>query len=298
VSTDPRLELIDTHAHIQEPEFDDDADQAVERARAAGVVQIVVPAVDIESARRSLALSQRHDGLYATAGFHPHEASRLTDEALAEVDEMLALPEVVAVGEIGLDYFYFHSTREEQLVAIEKQLGLAEKHALPVIIHCRDAWDDCDAVLSTWARHAASRFEGRPVGVLHYFSGNVDQARFYLDLGFLISMHTSVTHPRQTQMREVAAAMPLESIVIETDSPYGAPQAFRGKRNEPAYVAESCKRIALERGISETQVAECTSANARRLFGLPPSVGDGRGRPGANAPAEHLGAAREHASRH
>jgi TatD DNase family protein len=294
VSEATGLELVDTHAHIQEPEFAEDADAAVERARAAGVVQMVLPAVDLESAQRSLTLSRRHAGLYATAGFHPHDANRLTAEALAEVDAMLSLPEVVAVGEIGLDYFRFHSTREEQLAAIEKQLDLAEKRALPVIIHCRDAWEDCEAVLTPWAGRVAGRFDGRPVGVLHYFSGSVEQARFYVDLGFMISMHTSVTHPRQAQMREVAAAVPLQSIVIETDSPYGAPQAFRGKRNEPAYVVESCKQIALERGIGETLVAEATSANARRLFGLPlPDQGKT-----ARASGEQLGAAREHASRH
>ncbi|MGE0058543.1 MAG: TatD family hydrolase [Dehalococcoidia bacterium] len=284
----PRLAYFDTHAHVQEPEFDEDADAAIERAKVAGVLEMVVPAVDLESAQRSLALAKRHDGLYATAGFHPHDANRLTDEALAAVDAILELPNVVAVGEIGLDYFRLHSTREEQLEAIEKQLGLAEKHAKPVIVHCRDAWKDCEAVLAPWARRVASRFDGRPVGVLHYFSGDMEQAQFYVDLGFVISIHTSVTHPKQTQMREVAAAVPLESLVIETDSPYGSPQPYRGKRNEPAYVVEGAKRIALERGISETLVAEATTANARRLFRIT----------GTAAAAEHLGAAREHASRH
>jgi TatD DNase family protein len=260
---------VDTHAHIQEPEFAEDADAAIERALAAGVVQMVVPAVDLDSAARSIALAERYEGIFATAGFHPHDASRLDDEALTGVEAMLALPKVVAVGEIGLYYFRNLSPREHQLAAIEKQLDLAEKHALPVIIHCRDAWVDTEAVLAPWARRVASKFDGRPVGVLHYFSGSVEQARFFAGLGFVISLHTSVTHPRSSQMREVAAALPLEQLVIETDSPYGAPQAFRGKRNEPAYVIEACRQIALERGIGETQVAEITTANARRLFGLP-----------------------------
>jgi TatD DNase family protein len=284
------MELVDTHAHIQEPEFAEDVDASVERAKAAGVVQIVVPAVDLESARRSLALSERHSGLYATAGFHPHEAKLFDTASFEAVDEMLSLPNVVAVGEIGLDYFYHHSSREEQLAAIEKQLELAEKHVLPVIIHCRDAWDDCDAVLGTWSKQVRAKFGERPVGVMHYFSGNVEQAEAFIERGFLLSMHTSMTHPKQAQMREVAIAMPLESLVIETDSPYGAPQVVRGKRNEPAYVVESCKRIALERGIGETQVAETTTANARRLFMLP-------GVEAADIGASNQGAAREHASR-
>ncbi len=128
-------------------------------------------------------------------------------------------------------------------------------------------------------------FGERPVGVLHYFSGSVEQAFFYVELGFMISMHTSVTHPRSEQMRAVAAAVPLEHLVIETDAPYGAPQAFRGKRNEPAYVVESCRQIALERGIGETEVAKVTTANARRLFGI------------RSGEAQNSGAAREHASR-
>jgi TatD DNase family protein len=282
------VNLVDTHAHIQGVEFTDDLDAVVERAEAAGVSQIVAPAVDLESAKASLLLAGRYEGVYATAGYHPHDANTLTGAALAEVDALLAQPKVVAVGEIGLDYFRFHSTREEQLETIEKMLALAERHAMPVIVHCRDAWDDMEAVLTPWARRVASAFDGRPLGVLHYFSGTVEQARSYIDLGFVISLHTSVTHPRSAQMREVASALPLESLVIETDSPYGAPQAYRGKRNEPSYVVESCKRIALERGISETLVAEMTTANARRLFGLPDR----------DVARQNPGAAREHASRH
>jgi TatD DNase family protein len=261
--------LVDTHAHIQEPEFKDDLDAVVARARAAGVSQMIVPAVDLDTARAAIALAETYEGLYATAGFHPHEANRLTDDALAEVEALLAHPKVVAVGEIGLDYFRLHSTREDQLAALSKMLALAEQHARPVIIHCRDAWEDTAAVLRAWARRVEASFDGRPVGVMHYFSGSVEQAHDYIKLGFLISMHTSVTHPRSQQMREVAAAVPLESMVIETDSPYGAPQAYRGKRNEPAYVVESCRQIARERGISETLVTEATAANARRLFRIP-----------------------------
>lgn len=282
------MNLVDTHAHIQGVEFAEDLEAVIARAAAAGVTQIVAPAVDLESAKASLALAERYEGIYATAGYHPHDANTLTGSALAEIDTLLTLPKVVAVGEIGLDYFRHHSTREEQLETIEKMLALAERHVMPVIVHCRDAWDDTEAVLTPWARRVATAFAGRPLGALHYFSGSVEQARYYAGLGFMISLHTSVTHPRSAQMREVASMAPLESLVIETDSPYGAPQAFRGKRNEPAFAAEACKQIALERGISETLVAETTTANARRLFGLPD-------RDGAT---QNPGAAREHASRH
>jgi TatD DNase family protein len=260
--------LVDSHAHIQEPDFAAGLEDVIGRARAAGVGSIIVPAVDLDSARSALTLAQRYGGLYATAGYHPHEASRLDAEALAAVEALLSHPKVVAVGEIGLDYFRLHSTREEQLAAMQSMLALADAHTKPVIVHCRDAWQDTAALLEPWAARVRGRFGGRPVGVLHYFSGDVQQAERYAEAGFLISMHTSATHPRQAQMREVAAAMPLDMLLIETDSPYGAPQAYRGKRNEPAYVVEAARQIAHEKGVSLSEVAEATSANARRFFGI------------------------------
>jgi TatD DNase family protein len=148
-------------------------------------------------------------------------------------------------------------------------LAMAKEHTLPVIVHCREAWDDAAAVLRPWALGVREAFDGRPVGVMHYFSGSLDQARFYIDLGFMISVHTSVTHPKQAGLRETVAQLPIESLVIETDAPYGAPQAFRGKRNEPAFVVEAAKQIAAEKGLSLEEVAATTSANAARLFGLP-----------------------------
>lgn len=267
------LGLIDTHAHVQGDEFLDDLSAVLRRAREAGVSQMVLPAVDNETAHTALDIAEGVDGLYATAGFHPHEASRLDDLGLIEVDLLLGHPKVVAVGEIGLDYYRDHSPREDQRVAIEKMLGLAEQHTMPVVIHCREAWEDTASVLTPWAQRVAPAFAGRPVGVMHYFSGSLDQARDYIDLGFLISIHTSVTHPKQTGLREVVAALPLDSLVIETDSPYGAPQAYRGKRNEPAYVVEAAKQIAVDKGVSLEEVAAATSANATRLFRLPVTAG-------------------------
>jgi TatD DNase family protein len=169
-----------------------------------------------------------------------------------------------------------HSTREDQLACIEKMLDLAERRTMPTIIHCRDAWEDMTSLLSAWSRQVRTSFGDKPLGVMHYFSGTVEQAKAFLDMGLLISIHTSVTHPKQTQMREVAASLPLESLVVETDSPYGAPQAHRGKRNEPAFVVEACREIARARGIGEDEVAAATTANARRLFRLAPAVSQAR----------------------
>jgi TatD DNase family protein len=262
-------ELIDTHAHLQEPEFAGDADAAIQRAADAGVTGIVVPAVDLASARRGLELARRYEGVYAAAGYHPHEASKLDDESLSQIEALLDEPRVVAVGEIGLDFYRMHSTEQEQLAAFEAMLALAERRAMPVIVHCRDAWEAMREQLLPWARRVAPRFEGRPPGVLHYFSGTLEEAQRYVELGFVISVHTSVTHPKQQGLRDVVSQLPLETLVVETDSPYGAPQSQRGKPNEPAFVVEAARQIAILHNVDLDYIGDVTSANARRLFGLP-----------------------------
>jgi TatD DNase family protein len=262
-------EYVDSHAHLQEPEFADDVEAVIERARAAGVTTIVAPAVDLASARSGLELARGHEGVLTTAGYHPHEASRLTPEAMLDLASLLQEPQVVAVGEIGLDRYRLHSPLETQIEVFEKMLGLAEAQTMPVVIHCRDAWEDAARLLVPWARRVAAAFGGRPLGVMHYFSGTLEEARRYVELGFMISVHTSVTHPKASALREVVAQLPLDALVIETDSPYGAPQTVRGKRNEPAYVVEAAKQIAALHGVVLDNVAEATSANARRLFRLP-----------------------------
>ena len=263
------IEFFDTHAHIQEPEFADDLDDVIAAAREAGVATIVMPAEDVESAEHAIAIAERYEGLYATAGYHPHEASSLTADALARIESLLSHPKVVAVGEIGLDFYRLHSTREEQYAAFEQMLDLAERHRKPVVIHCRDAWAELRPVLEPWAQRVRSSFDG-PFGVLHYFSSSLDDALFYIDLGFMVSIHTSITHPRAQTLRDLVAELPMDALVIETDSPYGAPQVRRGKRNEPSLVVEAAKQIADAQGegISLADVALATTANARRLFRL------------------------------
>jgi TatD DNase family protein len=270
------LRFVDTHTHLQGEEFAEDLDEVVARALDAGVEHLVVPGVDLETSLDAILLAEAHESVFA-AGFHPHEASRLDELDLDAVDVMLYHPKVVAVGEIGLDYYYEHSPRDAQLACIQAMLGLAERHFMPVIVHCRDAWEDAAEVLAPWARRVRGGFGEQPVGVMHYFSGTLEQAQFYIDLGFLVSVHTSVTHKKQVGMREVTSQLPLSSLVIETDSPYGAPQAYRGKRNESAYVVEAAKQIAVEQALSLEAVAEATSANAARLFGLPVAAGTGGG---------------------
>ncbi len=261
--------FVDTHAHLQEPEFSEDTDAVILRARDAGVKNLILPAVDLASAHRGVELSRRHEGVYATAGFHPHEASDMDAESLAAVDALLSEEGVVAVGEIGLDFYRMHSPKEAQFAVLDAMLGLSEHHQMPIVVHCRDAWVEMAERLVPWARRVAPTFDGRSLGVMHYFTGTLEEARRYIELGFVISIHTSVTHPKQEALRQVVASLPLESLVIETDSPYGAPQPHRSKRNEPAYVVEAARQIAILHGVALDYIGEVTSANARRLFGLP-----------------------------
>ena len=261
--------FIDTHAHIQSEEFGADVGDVVARAREAGVTAIVVPAFDLASANDGLELSRRFENVYTTSGIHPHDASSLDEETLDRFEALLAEDEVVAVGEIGLDFYRMHSTVEEQTRALDSMLQLAQRHSLPVVIHCRDAWEAIADQLVPWARAVQAGFGERPLGVLHYFTGTLEEAERYIDLGFVLSAHTSVTHPRQEELRDVFSRLPLESLVIETDAPYGAPQTHRGKRNEPAFVVESAQQLAVLHGRTLDNIGEVTSATARRLFGLP-----------------------------
>ena len=271
------MQLIDTHAHIQESDFRDDFDDVLQRAGEAGVISVVVPGVDLETSFAAADLAHEYVGLYATAGFHPHEASRMDTHAREQIEALLVQNDVVAVGEIGLDYYRLHSPREAQVAVFEQMLALAERYTLPVSVHCRDAWQDMATILGPWAQRVASRYGGEPIGVMHYFSSSVEEARRYAELGFLISIHTSVTHPKSEALREVVAALPLESLVVETDSPYGAPQAYRGKRNEPSYVAEAAKAVAALHSVSLDAVGSHTTTNARRLFRLPVATSEQAG---------------------
>jgi TatD DNase family protein len=258
------MELIDSHAHIDFPQFDEDRDAMLERARAAGVSTLLAigSGPGPEKLDCAIPFAEQYDWIYATVGTHPHEAERLTPEHLDQLGELAKHPKVIAWGEIGLDYFYDHSPREVQKRVFRDQLALAHKAKLPIVIHCRDAWADCLAVLKeAW----------RPTGIggiLHCFTSTLEDAKQGLAMGFLVSFAGNSTYPKAANIREVAKALPLESILIETDSPFLAPQGYRGKRNEPAYVGEVAKSLASVRNLRAEEVAAASAANFRRLFGL------------------------------
>jgi TatD DNase family protein len=278
--------LVDTHAHLDFPELAGDLEAVLVRAAGNGVNQIISISTDLESTGRVLALAARYPHVYATAGIHPNYVQIDQPDFLAELRRQASRPEVVAIGEIGLDYHYLPGRKEKedivrsalgaaslgsieveiqdealkaaQAAAFEGQLELAEELDKAVIIHQRDAWDDTLAILRRHAVHA----------VFHCFSGNVAQAREVLDLGHLVSFTGIVTFRNAAEVKRTAAEIPLDKFMVETDAPFLAPAPFRGKRCEPAFVRHTAEAIAQARGISLDRLAEQTTATAGAFFGL------------------------------
>ena len=254
--------MIDTHAHLQMREFDDDWPAALEGAEQAGIECVVVVGFDVESSKKAVAMAEQNGGLFAAVGVHPHDAGTLDEAALEKLRLMAAHPKVVAVGEIGLDFYRDRSPREKQHEAFEAQLALAEELKLPVIVHDRDAHGPATEILSAHAPNLVG-------GVLHCFSGDIELAKAALDWGFYISIAGPITYPNAEDLRSVVKRVPIERIVIETDAPYLAPQAKRGKRNEPAYVRYVAEALAELKGLSVEDIDRITTLNAKQLFGLP-----------------------------
>lgn len=256
-----QVELFDTHCHLDVAAFDPDRDVVIARARAAGVAHFLNPAYDLESSRRAVALAQVHAGVVAAVGVHPNDAADFGEAHLAELRALAHAPQVVAIGEIGLDYHWQTTPRDQQAQAFIAQLALARELNLPVIVHCRDAYDDALALLREHGR-------GLPGLVMHAFSGRMEHLRAALALDFYIGVGGPVTYPNARTLRDVVKTAPLERIVVETDSPYLAPQSHRGRRNEPAYVVEVACKVAELRSISTRDIACITTDNGRRLFRL------------------------------
>ena len=258
------MELIDSHAHIDFPQFADDRDAMLARARAAGVTTLLAigSGPGPEKLDAAIPFAEQHDWIYATVGAHPHEAKELTPAHLERLAQLVKHPRVIAYGEIGLDYFYDHSPRDVQQRVFREQMELAAKAKLPIIIHCRDAWSDCLGMLEQHWRPTGLG------GILHCFTSTLEDAKRGLDMGFMISFAGNSTYPKAQNLRDVAKALPLENLLIETDSPFLAPQGYRGKRNEPAYVGEVAKAIGSVRNLAAEDVALATAGNFRRFFGL------------------------------
>lgn len=260
--------ITDSHAHVFWDSYDGDRADVLERARAAGVGRMVVVGTDLESSRRALELCAGEEGLYPTAGIHPHDARDSGAAARTAIEELCRRPECVAVGETGLDYFKEYSPREDQRENFRWHLELARRLDKPVVVHCRDAHADTARMLTEVAGDAALA-EAAPLrGVMHCYTMGPAELPPYLELGFYISFSGVVTYPRNDENRAAAAAVPAERLLVETDCPFLAPQGHRGRRNEPALVALVLERVAAVRGEDAGHLAAVTSANAERLFRL------------------------------
>lgn len=253
------MKLIDSHCHLDDEQFAADRDAVIERALAAGVGAMLAIGTgngppDLEAAIR---LAGRYPGIYATVGVHPHEASKCGPETLERLRELARHPKVIAVGEIGLDYHYDFSPRDVQRNVFIEQLRLAEGAGQPIVIHTREAWDDTLSILREHASQAG--------GIMHCFTGGPKEAEQALELNFHLSFGGVLTFPKAESVRNAAAVVPEDRLLIETDAPYLAPVPHRGKRNEPAYVLETVRKLAQIRGVTVEHIAHITTRNFDRL---------------------------------
>jgi TatD DNase family protein len=251
--------LFDTHAHLHFPEFAADLPAVLERARAAGVQRFVTIGTDVETTRAAIALAAREPGVWASAGVHPHDAAAADEATFVEIERLAGDPRVVAIGEIGLDFFRNLSPPDVQARVFRRLLGLARRVGKPVVVHCRDAHAETLAILEE-AR------AGEMGGVMHCFSGDVAIARRCLDLGLAISLAGPITYPSARALPEVARFVPADRLVIETDCPFLPPQGHRGRRNEPALLASTAARVAELRGEPLATLGPRLTETARRLF--------------------------------
>lgn len=274
--------LIDSHAHLDSHRYTDDREAMLRRASEAGVGAVLAIGIGEgpSEMHQALDICRQFNGqpgmprLYASAGIYPHNTPEADDAALARLDDLLSQPEVIACGEIGLDYYHEGAAHPVQKEGLISQLLIAAARTRPILIHCRakegtqDAWDDLFEVLE---EHWASTGLG---GVMHCFGGGWEQARHSLDLGFLISFAGNLTYPKAQPLRDVAARLPIDRVLVETDAPWLAPNALRGKRNEPAYVTETAHALAELHHVTPEEIASATTKNFCRLFNLPSGMGN------------------------
>lgn len=259
--------MVDTHCHLNFNKYDDDRDDIVAKAAHAGVTRIIIPAVDEETARQALDLSQQYDGVYAAVGIHPTDTKDFNATMGAAIEKLSHEPKVVAIGEIGLDYYWDKSPKEKQFEAFKAQLAIAKERALPVIIHNREASDDVITILEEWAQDLPDKLQNR-AGVLHSFSAPQAIAERALDIGFYLGFTGPITFKKAEDLRSVARTIPLDRILVETDGPFLTPEPYRGKRNKPEYIPYIVERLAGLKGITNEAMAQASTENALRLFEL------------------------------
>ena len=247
---------FDTHAHYDDEKFDADRDEVIENVRLSGVDYIVNNACSLESCITSVSLAEKYDFIYATVGIHPHDAENMTKETLSEIERLSHHKKVVAIGEIGLDYYYDNSPRDIQRHWFEKQLELAEKLEMPVTVHNRDAHADTLDILKKY----------NVGGIIHCFSGSAEMAKILVDMGFYIAFGGSLTFKNSKNAVLSAEVVPTERLLIETDCPYLAPEGHRGKRNDSSLIGVACAKLAEIKGITNEEMAKITLENAKKVY--------------------------------
>jgi len=274
--------LIDSHAHLDSPRYADDREAMLRRAAEAGVGAVLSIGIGEGPAEMHQAfdLCRQFNGkpdmprLFASAGIYPHSTPEADDAALAKLDGLLAEPEVIACGEIGLDYYHEGAAHDVQRAGLIKQLEIAAARKRPILIHCRgtnettDAWDHLFLTLDTYWRHTGLG------GIMHCFGAGWEQACRSLDMGFLVSFAGNLTYPKAQNLRDVAARLPLEGVLVETDAPWLAPAPDRGKRNEPAFVVRTAETLSGLLAVTPEELASATTKNFTRLFNLPSNMGN------------------------
>ncbi|MCL2337357.1 MAG: TatD family hydrolase [Firmicutes bacterium] len=255
------VELFDTHAHLNMEQFAGDLDEVFQRMAAAGVTRVLCASFDLNSSAETAALAANRPGVTASVGVHPHDAEDVPQDYLARLKELARQPGVVALGEMGLDYYRDLSPRPVQQRVFREQLALVRELNMPVMIHVRDAFAD---LLDILRRDGISQAGG----VMHCYSGSWEVAKLCLAMGFYISLAGPVTFKNAVKLKEIAVKMPLDRLLVETDCPYLAPEPYRGKRNEPAYVRYTAEHIATLRGISLEELAAATTANGLKVFNI------------------------------
>ncbi len=253
--------LFDTHAHFYDTQYDKDRSEAIKRARDNGVEYILSVSSDIASSVENVTLAQNYDFFYAAIGVHPHNAKDLNNNIISALTDFASYPKVVAIGEIGLDYFYDNSPREVQKIWFAKQISLAKNLKLPIIVHDRDAHEDTMSILK-------SENASDVGGVLHCFSGSVEMAREVMNQNFMISIAGPVTFKNANKLLDIVRYVPDDMLLIETDCPYLAPEPYRGQRNESAHIKLIAEKIAKIKGKPLKYIEQITTSNAKRLFGI------------------------------
>lgn len=254
------MKLFDTHAHLDDERFDEDRELLIEKLKEENVSLVVNPGADMKTSRAAIKLAEKYDFIYAAVGIHPHDVKDIKEEDLIELEQMAKHEKVVAIGEIGLDYYYDNSPRELQREFFIKQIELANKVNLPIIIHSRDASMETYEILKEYKKDIGC--------VLHCFSQSMEMSELYLKLGCHLSFAGPLTFKKSHKLKEVARNMPLDKIFIETDAPYLTPEPFRGRRNDPAKVKYVAEELSNLRAISVDKIAEITMENAIKFFNI------------------------------